>query len=157
MKFETSVVLLNKKCTQRCIFCSRDHRMAEHTPGQIEQIMEQFSDSISFEGGEPTLFGGLLKWVRRAKAKKIKEIILLTNAARFSDIAYIRKLLEAGVTMFNVNLPAHDERIFDALTQTKGGFKRRVEAVKNLIRVAGRDKVRLTLVVNSVMYRYLRD
>ncbi len=97
----------------------------------------------------------LLKWVRYAKTRGTRDIILVSNGFRLERPEFVRSLLDAGVTTFNVQLPAHNARLFDLVTQTRGCFRTRLAAVRNLIETAGRTRVRLTHVVNSVTYRFL--
>ena len=100
--------------------------------------------------GEPTLSRDLEKWVRRARDQGKADIILCTNGVRLSDADYVKRLCESGITLFNVNLPAHEERLFDLLTRTRGQFHARLAALGTLISIAGGKKVRLNLVVNSL-------
>lgn len=97
------------------------------------------------------------KWTAYAKEKKVKDIILVTNGFNLEKPELVQKLLDAGITMFNVHLPAHNEKLFNLLTGTKGNFSRRIKAIKNLIRIAGPNRVRLTMVVNSVIYKYMGE
>ena len=151
------IINVTKACNQRCLFCSRTKWLLPFTPGMIKKAVSRFKDMVCFEGGEPTLFPDILKWIRYAKKNGVRDIILVTNGYSLDNPATARKYLSAGVTLFNLNLPAHTPAAFDALTQTNGNFEKRVEAVRTLIRVAGGHRVRITLVATSVITPDLPD
>ena len=155
MKKNEPIICLTGLCGQKCIFCSRANDDPTDSPGRIRRLIRTFKDSICIEGGEPAMARDLLKWVRYAKAQGTRDIILVTNGFRLDNAAFVRSLLDAGVTMFNVQLPAHNARLFDLVTQTKGNFRARLAAIRNLISVAGAERVRLTHVVNSATWRFL--
>ena len=155
MKKNEPIICITGACNQKCVFCSRGGYNPADTPGRIKKLVREFKDSICIEGGEPSLSKNLLKWVAYAKEQGTRDIILVTNGTGLEKTAYVEDLLKAGVTMFNVQIPAHNGKLFDLLTRTKNNFEKRVGAVKNLIAVAGGAKVRLTFVVNSLTGRFL--
>jgi len=99
----------------------------------------------------------LEKWVAFARTRRVRDIILLTNGFGLGKPAAVGKLLKLGVTMFNVNFPAHNQKLYDLLTCTKGNFKTAVSMIKNLINTTGPDRVRLTLVANTVIAGHMKD
>ena len=151
---DVPVIRITSACTHECVFCS-----APHTPVYSDKvcraIIDKHRDTLSIEGGEPTLSADLPRWIKYARKKGCRDIIICTNGMRGGDTAYVRGLLDAGATMFNVNFPAHTAPLFDRLTGTKGQFANRVEALRNLMRVAGPGRVRITLVVHSGIMRHL--
>lgn len=155
VKKHEPIICITGRCNQACIYCSRGGYDPRDSRRRIKRLMNDFRDSICVEGGEPVLAGDLPDWVRYAKERGTRDIILVTNGTRLEKAGFVRDLLDAGVTMFNVQMPAHNPRLFDLLTGTKGNFKKRVAAVKNLVAVAGGERVRLTLVVNSPIGRFL--
>lgn len=155
IKKHEPIICITGRCNQACIYCSRGGYDPRDSARRIKRLINDFKDSICVEGGEPALAGDLPDWVRYAKERGTRDIILVTNGSGLEKAGFVRELLDAGVTMFNVQLPAHNARLFDLLTGTNGNFEKRVAAVKNLIAVAGGDRVRLTLVVNSPIGRFL--
>lgn len=131
--------------------------MLPHSPELIRKTIRRFKDCICFEGGEPTLEPDILKWIRCARKEGVRDVILVTNGFSLDDPATAGKYIKAGVTFFNINLPAHAPAAYDALTQTRGNFPKRVKAVKTLIRAAGGRNVRVTLVATSVIMQQLPD
>ena len=157
MQNEMPIINVTASCNQRCIFCSRRETQKAYTVERIKAVISEFKDSICFEGGEPTLCPDVFKWIRYARAQGVKDIALVTNGFSLEKPEVAEKFLKAGVTIFNVSLPAHDAAIFDILTQTSGHFAEKTEALRNLIRVAGGSRVRITLVVNSMILGHLPD
>ena len=150
-------IYLNDHCNIDCVFCSSVNEKRLHTEEEIRRLILANKHTVSFEGGEPTLSPDLVRWVRFAKDSGVRETVLCTNAAVFESRKRIEELVDAGLDVFNVNFPAHIDRLYDAITQTRGYFERRVGAVKNLIAVAGGPKVRLHVVVNKFNYKILPD
>lgn len=150
-------IYLNTHCNIDCVFCSSVNENRLNSDDDIRRLILANKHTISFEGGEPTLSKDLPRWVRFAKDNGVRETVLCTNAAVFEKRERIEELVDAGLDVFNVNFPAHIDRLYDAITGTKGYFDRRVTAVKNLIEVAGGPKVRLHIVVNKFNYMILPD
>lgn len=152
---EIPIICLTDSCNQRCVFCSRPGAKLRYSPARIRKVLAAFKDTVCFEGGEPTLAPDALKWVRAAARAGVRDRVLVTNGFGLEDPATVKAYLAAGVTMFNVNLPAHTAGLFDRLTRTRANFPRRVAAVRNLIKLAGPRAVRVTLVLNSVILPHL--
>ncbi|MBU2575461.1 MAG: radical SAM protein [Elusimicrobia bacterium] len=155
MKKNEPIICITSRCDQRCVFCSRGGCNPVDSPGRIKKLINMFGDSICVEGGEPALSKDLPRWVAYARKRGVRDIILVTNGTKLERADFVRALLKAGVTMFNVHLPAHNAGLFDLLTRTKNTFEKRAAAVRNLLAVAGGGRVRLTLVVNSLIGRFL--
>ena len=152
---EIPIICLTDLCNQRCVFCSRPGAKLRYSPARIRKVLAEFKDTVCFEGGEPTLAPDALKWVRAAVRAGVRDRVLVTNGFGLEDPAAVKAWLSAGVTMFNVNLPAHNAALFDKLTRTKGNFNKRAAAVKNLVALAGPGAVRVTLVLNTVILKSL--
>lgn len=157
MNMTDSVVCLTDACNYRCIFCSRRGAKYAHSPAEIKKIIKRFPDDVCLEGGEPMLAKDLEKWITFAKRRGVRDIILVTNGFGLDEPAAVKKLLTLGVTMFNVNFPAHEPKLYGLLTGTRGKFGPAASSVRNLIKTAGPERVRLTLVVNTVVAKYLPD
>lgn len=156
MNYELEPVIhLTKACNHKCIFCSRRDDDPPETEEEIIRIIDTFKDTITFEGGEPTLCKDLTKWIKYAKEKNVKEIMLVTNGFSLDDKDNVKKLLDAGVSIFNINFPSHIEKIYNLLTGSKNYLKT-IKAIHNIIEVAGWEKLRLTYVLNKVNYKYLK-
>ncbi len=81
----------------------------------------------------------------------------MTNGVRLCYKDYCKKLLKAGVTLFNINFPHSDEKKCDAITRTKGHYKLRKKGIKNLIELGAGDKVRFNFVINKTNFDNMVD
>lgn len=152
-----SIVNLMDKCNQNCIFCSRGGVWKKDSDEEIEKIILSQKSSIALEGGEPTLNKDLIKWVRLAKRNGTKDIILVTNGVMLFYKDFTKRLIDEGVTLFNINFPTHIEEINDKLTGTRGLFRKKVCGIKNLIDLGAAKKTRLTFVINSLNYKTMPE
>ena len=156
IKRSDSVLILTSKCNQNCIFCSRppSSNIDSMSKEEITDIIENQKDTVSFEGGEPTLSKDLLKWIKFAKEKGVKNRVLVTNAVALQSREFCKKLVESGVTLFNINFPTHLENM-DAYLMGKNFLKLKENAIQNLIDLGQADKIRFTVVINSINYKIL--
>jgi MoaA/NifB/PqqE/SkfB family radical SAM enzyme len=157
MKETDTPINITTKCNSDCIFCSRIGEVFGDPEEMIPGIIRSQKNTISFEGGEPTLCPELFKWIDLAKRGKTREIILVTNGILLCNIDYCRKLIKSGITLFNINLPAHVQELHDLLTGTKGTLKLKLQAIKNLISLGQGVKTRLTFVITAENYTILPD
>ena len=132
------IIFLAGKCNQNCLFCSAGGVDKTRPEASIKRAIGTGKRTVSIEGGEPTLSKDLVKWVKYARARGAEDVIVCSNGIRFNDAAYVRSLTDAGVTLFNINLPSHIERLFDLLTQTRGQYQKRLDGLRTLIEAAGR-------------------
>ncbi|MEA3306214.1 MAG: radical SAM protein, partial [Elusimicrobiota bacterium] len=119
-------IFLTDKCNQKCLFCSSMGEDRLQTKKEIKHCLINNKNTVSIEGGEPTLSKDLGYWVRTAKNIGVKDIILCTNGSFFPNKKRVFSLVEDGVTLFNINFPSHIEKVFNLITQTKGQFEKRV-------------------------------
>lgn len=147
------VIHLTKACNHRCLFCSRKGDPPE-SAAEIRKILHTFKDTVTFEGGEPTLAKNLQIWARRAKSEGVREVMLVTNGYSLDKPENVSRLISAGVDVFNFNFPSHIEKLYNLITGSVN-YKKTVAAIKNCLAVAGPEKTRLTFVLNSLNYRHL--
>ena len=149
-----NIVTLTRKCNQDCIFCSTKGKTNIRTNSKCEIVKKISSNQerISFEGGDPTLCRDLVKWVKKAKKSKIREIILCTNGALLSDFQYANGLVEAGVNLFNINLPSHTKKLHKKLTKADL-YDKTLKGIENLSSLNIKNIIRLTFIINSLNYK----
>jgi len=150
------VIILTNICNHKCIFCSRKDKEPIQSDEEKKIIVKNYTDTISFEGGEPTLSRDLIKWVRIAKKNRIREIMLVTNGFSLDREDVVRALLDAGVNVFNINFPSHIERIYNLLTDSCD-YTKTVNSIKNIIKIVGGNRLRITMVLNKLNYVSLKD
>lgn len=148
-------ITLSEACNQKCLFCSAYGVMPAHTDAEIAAIIAHSDTRVIIGGWEPTMDARLENIVRQARAAGIPNIALFTNAIRLSDKKYADRLIDAGVTLFNINFPAHLRKLSDSITQCPGAFGKRVTAIKHLLTRRDRAAVSLCFVVSSLNYKIL--
>jgi len=140
----SSIVLVNSECNLNCVYCSS--RFEE--PLSMQAVLRQVSgerDQVCFTGGEPLLCKNLLRYIALAKKNGVNEIELQSNGTLFYCRETAKKLVDAGVSIFNIALPSHKESVSAKITGTNGLFSKRIEGIKNLLEFGA--SVRITLVV----------
>lgn len=148
-------ITLSEACNQKCLFCAAYGGMPAHTAAEITAIIARSDRQVIIGGWEPTMDARLEKTVRQARAAGVADIALFTNAVRLADRKYADSLINAGVTFFNVNFPAHLRELSDSITQCPGAFEKRVTAIKHLLTRRDRAAVCLCFVVSSLNYKIL--
>lgn len=159
-----AVFSFTTKCQLNCFFCrdgvNRSNESdQELSLSHLKSLIDYTKDTISFEGWEPTLFREkLLTYIKFAKNEWVRELILVTNAVLLVDGDYCQKLIEAGITLFNINVAAHTEELFEKVYRAdKKLFHLRNVGIRNLIDLWQGGRVRFNFVVNSYNYEYLLD
>ena len=144
---------ISKDCNLNCVFCSAKDRNFKQSDKEIMESIKLADDELQVGGWEPTLSKDVVRWVKNAKKRGVKSIILRTNAVLLAEnVDLIRELVDAGVDQFNVNFPSHVSKVCDFITQTKGSYNKKIKALHNLVEIAGGDKVRVTFVINKLNY-----
>ena len=126
---------INRECNEQCVFCNtpEDSETILPGPAAIEDALrvEQAAghSSVLFTGREPTLEPRLLGYVQLAKSLGYSRIRVQTNGTRLADESFLRKLLDAGVTEFEISLHTLEAETFERLVgkrsllpKTEGGI-----------------------------------
>ena len=107
---------------------TRDEVMAEMMRGR-----QTGCDELVFMRGEATLDAkGLIRLTRAARKMGYRHIQLQTNARMLSYAVLVERLIEAGMTFFEVSFFGHDARLHDAVDGTEGAFKQASAGLRNL-------------------------
>jgi MoaA/NifB/PqqE/SkfB family radical SAM enzyme len=147
-------ITLGEKCNQSCVYCSATGGMwRPQGPAELARLIRGAGGAIGIGGWEPTVEPALVRVVSLARKAGISRINLFTNGVRLADRDYIQRLISAGVTTFDVSFPSHLEALSDSLTRSPGAFRRRVTAIKNILKAPGEKYVSLVFVINSRNYR----
>lgn len=93
---------------------------------------EGFSEA-SFTGGEPTLHPGLAGLVRAARGLGYVGVRLHTNGLLLAHPPNLERLLDAGVTRFEVSVHTHLPEAYDRLVRRAGAHALLARALDNLV------------------------
>jgi cyclic pyranopterin phosphate synthase len=154
-------------CNNSCLFCmeaekEKRFRLVKYfLKGRVYEVLEKNKGmkKVFFATGEPTLNPNLARYIRYAKGKKYKEIVLVSNGRKYADPKLVSALIGAGVTEFIVSLHGHDRKTHDGLTTVRGSFAETVSGLRVLSRFRRKIPVRITIshVVNKKNYKSLRN
>jgi radical SAM protein with 4Fe4S-binding SPASM domain len=151
-------VALTYRCNLTCGFCyagcgtgglpagwSEDRVMSDDEVCRVLEIVRHDArcPSVSFTGGEPTLRAGLPRFVRHAKAQRLR-VNLISNGQRLDD-RLAGELSDAGLDSAQLSLEGPTADVHDALVGRAGAFHRLWAAVDRLRRLAVRVHTNTTL------------
>ena len=128
-------------CNEDCIFCTEKVNERDRIKYmgfvEVKALIDEYSKEenvfLVLTGGEPTIRNDIIKIIRYARKKKIKNIAMQTNGVRFADKIFTHKLVQAGLTFVSVTLAGHNAAIHDAQTNLKGSFEKTMRGIKNLV------------------------
>ncbi len=157
-------VCVGFSCNNSCVFCmERGNHESEMTRDfcreRVYEVlsMNQGKKKILFTKDEPTLNPELMDYITYAREHGNRDIAIISNGRRFSDMRYCLKLVQAGVREFTVSIHGHNEKIHDALTRSAGSFAQTAQGLKNLSRL--KESLPITIhishVVNKLNYKFL--
>jgi cyclic pyranopterin phosphate synthase len=154
-------VILGYDCNLACDYCTitPEMRARELSSRAVLQALErgrlQGYDEVSFTGGEPTLRRDLVALVRQARRIGYGHVKLQSNGLLLAHGPNVDRLIEAGVTRFNVSIHTHDADHYDRLVRRAGSYALMVAAVDNL--VARQVPLTIDVILKSDTYRQLPD
>ncbi len=153
------VLLINRVCQLDCYFCRDGDESEISSDEEIMSVIERVPRVISFEWWEPTLSPErLLRFLMLAKEKNIKERILVTNGVLLFNMDLCKKLVEAGVTLYNINVHSHTAELYDDVCWwNQKLFEMRNQWIANLISLGQWEKIRFNFVINKKNYTHLLD
>jgi radical SAM protein with 4Fe4S-binding SPASM domain len=140
------------RCNNDCAHCynARERNFPELTTAQWFKIMDDLwalgVPHIVFTGGEATLRDDLPELIAHAEANG-QITGLNTNARRLADMAYVQKLVDAGLDHVQVTVESCDEQIHDEMMRLKGAFKQTIQGLKNAL------ASKLYVMTNTTMLR----
>lgn len=155
--FKHFEIYLGYACNRACRFCfveKKDKaRYKTIIPfrkicGQLLSAYQSGFRSVSFLGGEPTVYADLPKLILTARKIGYTSIVIFSNGLKLSDKKYIKLLYDSGLNGINLNLPACEEESFNYLTNSSDGFKKAISAVKNIV------ELKIPLIAVCVLNKY---
>ena len=131
---------VGKACNNKCVFCLDGMPKKEDQRFMDFEIMKRELDrwyaeghrSVGFLGGEPTMYPKIAESVRHARDLGYTRIAIATNAMMFRRMAFVDKLLDAGLTRVTISMHGHTRALEDRLTDVPGAFDKKCQAMANL-------------------------
>lgn len=156
---------LGTACNNNCKFCmsqdpSRKSKFVDYDTLRKDVLtaaLENYS-KITFLGGEPTIHPKIIELVNLASKNKFKDLHIVSNGRRYSDMQFLTKLVDAGANRFSISVHSHLKEVEDYLTNRPGGFDEKVKGLKNLVKFQKKiQPICINILVNSKNYRQLDD
>lgn len=98
-------------------------------------LKQKDEESIVLFGGEPTLRNDLQEIVTAAVRSGYRRIKLSTNGRAFSDGGSLKRLVDAGCRLFEIELWGSNPSLHDFMTQSAGSFWETVSGLENLAQI----------------------
>jgi radical SAM protein with 4Fe4S-binding SPASM domain len=159
-----SEIALTYRCQNRCTFCyasspDRGAEVPEMTPAEVQKVLDAIVDdarvpTVSFTGGEPTLYPDLPELIAYAKSRRLRTN-LITNGIRCGVKSYVDNLAAAGLDSAQVSLEAAQAKIHDAVVGRPGAWSQTVRGIRNLKAVG--VHVHTNTTINRLNRRHLPD
>ena len=143
----SQTVRIGLACNEGCLFCFADPEMWASRPRGTEdysnligedwraafrKVRRDGFDGLSISGGEPTLHPDLVRMVKYARLLGFQRVELQSNATLLTE-ANARRLARAGLCSALVSLPGHKEKVYNALTATRGYYQAALDGIRNLL------------------------
>lgn len=147
---------LTSRCNERCLHCGSrctadgEERLSAETYRRIlEEVKEDFGENkpmICITGGEPLLRPDFFEIAGYIKELGFSWGMTSNGTLITKDVA--RRLYETGMKTVSISVDGL-ENTHDEFRQTKGGFKRTMRGIENLLEVGKFEEVQVTTVVTK--------
>jgi cyclic pyranopterin phosphate synthase len=153
---------IGARCNNRCVFCvstrERDRREPWAEIADVRRELAHFfrhgCRAVSFVGGEPSVYPGILACISYAKSLGYSKIAICTNGNRFHDPVFCRDAVAAGLTRATISVHSHRSEIEDRhITRIPGNHVRKVAAIRNLVALRKEGLLPDNISLNPVLCR----
>lgn len=141
-RFEDLAVTIDFHCHSACRFCIVQEGMNYFRGVPFDAYRKAIDDNarapryrrLIFTGGEVTLEPKLFDYLAYAReASGFDHIRIQTNGRRLADMAFAKRLVEAGIDEFFVSLHGPDAACQDHISQRPGSFDEAMQGLRNLV------------------------
>ena len=139
-------------CNNHCLFCvqwNKREKYKQRTVKEIKKITKDEYDNwcewVVFTGWEPTVHTWLIECVEYAKNIWYKVIQIQSNGQNFSNMEYVKRLIDAWVTEFWPSIHWFYAETHDILVHTKWAWEKVVRGLINL------RQLNQLVIINSVI------
>ncbi|MBI5211379.1 MAG: radical SAM protein [Elusimicrobia bacterium] len=154
---------LGAECNNNCPFCIGGEVVNLPMPHPFPWIpLERAKDevahwrragcrSLTYLGGEPTLYPHLLELSSYARSIGYRSIIMNSNGLRYSDRKFVLDMVAAGFTRFESGLHSHRDDLEARLTACKDAFRKKIQGLRWLVEQKAAGEIRVGIVVTPVI------
>ncbi len=145
-------IQLTRRCNQKCIICSnpenRNALSLDEAKKEVDALIRDRYEGIIFSGGEPTLFSDLDRIIEYCDSKKL-ETRIITNGQKFSSLAYLKKMKDAGLKHIHLSAYSYKDKIQAKISGNPDSLKNIKKTLDNLSRLGG-----ITVDINTAINKY---
>lgn len=139
-------------CNYECSFCYYLDKLDVVTPlnvikARAKKIRDFGIEEIDLSGGESSIHENWFEILDYCGELGFSSISCLSNGSRFSNMAFLKRSQEAGLSEILFSLHGWDAEGHDEIVGRKGAFKRMLKAIENAKETG--VKVRLNCTVTS--------
>lgn len=136
-------ILIWLKCNQKCIFCFQEDEsiLSKDTIPDLWKILKvlikwrkKWYNRVNIAWWEATIYKELYPTLKIAKELWYKQIKLITNAVRFKDLNYAKKIIPY-LDDIAISFHSSNKKIQDSLTKMDGSYNYLLKAIKNIKKV----------------------
>ena len=139
---EMVLLAVNFVCNNNCSFCSVNANQGlqarkavpkkEELLKLIDSLASQGERKLKISGGEPTVRKDLPELVSHARKSGFSTISLDTNGRRLSEESYLKELLAAGISSFEISLLGATPKTHDSITGRENSLRETLVGLKNV-------------------------
>lgn len=130
-----SLVRINGHCNMSCAFCFIDRTVPDFETAGLERAVDALAtknlDHLVLSGGEPTLHPDLERLIAHAKGLGFRTVEIQSNGVKAAEMAYARRLADAGLDKITVSLHSVDPEHSDRITRLPHAFGKTMAAMHN--------------------------
>lgn len=152
------ILRTTNKCNMNCGFCFVDKKI--HFSEKAIQRTLAFLTSLELQGsviiisgGEPTIRKDFNQMMKTLLSTKVNQILIQTNAAMFSNQAFLDKFPKDSRIKFFVSFPSTDKARYNMITNSKL-YDNAMNGVKN---ISAQFPCGLNSVITSMNYKELPE
>lgn len=130
---------LTDLCNSKCSFCvvgsplyAKDSISYEQVVSFLTENAGRAYDFVNIHGGEATIHPRFFDTLNLIQSLGYPEVHLQTNGIKLANLNFARNTIGLNVRLFIVSLHGDVSEVQDRLTDTRGGFERTVEGIRNV-------------------------
>ncbi len=141
-------------CNDNCIHCMfkglklRD-KSYEECKKIIDDSAEKGYEVVCFEGGEPTIFPGIIELVRYSSEKGFSDLFMESNGRMFANKRFAQKMMQAGVNPLHIALHSWRPEIHDYIVQSPGSHNQVIKGLSNIRSLGYLSRVKINIPFNK--------
>lgn len=128
-------VNLNHSCNNKCKFCANGpQNMGDLTKDEVIAFLDTTLNEdkkVLLSGGEPTVWKDVVELVDYATHSFDAEVYMISNARRFSDLAFLKQIEKAGLKFVWASLYGYNRETHNELTGSDS-YEETVTGIENL-------------------------